>query len=345
MAKKRERQDLNPQKLKLFFIANYLMNETDPDEETEFERHKVYVSDIKEYLETKGITAEEHSISRDIRLLREYFGMDIKGGYGKRFYVDKRFFDLGKLEMVLECVSAAKFISNSDEEKLVSELKKYFSKYQAKDISPQRNELDRPRRTQQNTLESIVAIKKAIRNNYIINFRYATRHINDVDKLIPRRNGKKYCVSPFRVVMSDGNHYLVGYDHSAEQIKTFRIDRIQSVEPNELIQREGAKAFSSLGIDSFARQTFGMFVGTPQLITIQFDNKLLDTAWDRFGTPRDTEYKKVDADHFSLTAPIVVSPVFFGWLCGLGEKAVITSPPEVARDYKLYLEKITGLYL
>ena len=76
------------------------MNETDPDEESEFERHKVYVSGIKEYLETKGIIAEEHSISRDIRLLREYFGMDIKGGYGKRFYVDKRFFDLGKLEMV-----------------------------------------------------------------------------------------------------------------------------------------------------------------------------------------------------------------------------------------------------
>ena len=343
MATQRERRDLNPQKLKLFFIADYLMKETDPDEDEE-RPHGKLVSEIKDYLEEQGILAEEHSISRDIRLLREYFGMDIKGGYGKRFYVASRHFDLDKLEMVIECVSAAKFISNTDEEMLINELKKFFSKYQAANIFTQYNELDRPRRTQEATLDTIRLIKRAIQHNHIISFRYTTRRITDLNKPVPRRNGRKYTVSPFKIVMSEGNHYLVGYDHAAEQIRTFRIDRIPKVEPNELIPREGQEKYAALGISNFPRQTFGMFVGQPQMVTIQFDNALLDTAWDRFGRQADTRYWIIDEGHFALETPVVISPVFFGWLCGLGEKAIITSPSETATEFKEYLNRIVKIY-
>lgn len=345
MEKKRQKQDLKIQKLKLFYIANYLMTETDADEAGfEEEPHGKYVSDIKAFLETKGIKAEEHSISRDIRLLREYFKMDIKGGNGKRFYVDKRFFDTDKLDMVIECIASAKFISNSDEEMLIAELKKFFSKHQAKWIFAEYNDLDRPRRTQDGTLDTIREIKKAIKQKHIINFRYTTRRINDLNNPIPRRNGKKYTVSPFKIVMSEGNHYLVGYDHTAKQIRTFRIDRIPKVEPNALIPIEGKEAFDDLGVRNFPRQTFGMFVGHPQPVTIQFSNSMLDTVWDRFGKQADTVYRKVDDEHFSLTTSLVVSPVFYGWLCGLGEKAVITSPAEVAQDFQVYLKKIADNY-
>ena len=55
------------QKLKLFYIADYLMTETDGDYDKDAEeKHGVYIRDIREYLEKKGIIAEEHSISRDI---------------------------------------------------------------------------------------------------------------------------------------------------------------------------------------------------------------------------------------------------------------------------------------
>ena len=85
-------------------------------------------------------------------------------------------------------------------------------------------------------------------------------------------------------------------------------------------------------------------LSAPQEVTILFDNSLLDTAWDRFGGTEGARYARVDDDHFSLTATIAVSPVFFGWLFGLGEKAVITSPPKVVDDFKAYLQKTAQLY-
>lgn len=56
------------QKLKIFYIADYLMRKTD-DERDDDKRllHTVLLKDIKKYLiDEKGIEAEEHSIRRDI---------------------------------------------------------------------------------------------------------------------------------------------------------------------------------------------------------------------------------------------------------------------------------------
>ena len=343
MAKKREKRDLNPQKLKLFFIANYFMKYTDDESDLD-EPHALYVSEIKELLRKDGIDAEEHSISRDIQLLRDYFKMDIRGGKGKRYYLAKRIFNQDELDTIIECIASAKFISASDERRLIEELKRFFSDYQAEFISVNYYDIDRHRRTQEGTLETIRTIKKAITTNSILSFRYTTRRINDLNKPVPRRNGRKYTVSPFKIVLSEGNHYLVGYNHQAQGIRTFRIDRITDLQTNNFIPIEGREAFDALEIQNYARQTFGMFVERPQEVTILFDNSLLDTAWDRFGGTEGARYARVDDDHFSLTATIAVSPVFFGWLFGLGEKAVITSPPKVVDDFKAYLQKTAQLY-
>ncbi len=58
------------QNLKILYIADYLMRETD-DELDENDRpiHGVLIKDIKEYLQENGIEAENHSIRRDIDLL------------------------------------------------------------------------------------------------------------------------------------------------------------------------------------------------------------------------------------------------------------------------------------
>ena len=46
------------QKLKLFYIADYLMTETDGDYDKDAEeKHGVYIRDIREHLEKNGIIA------------------------------------------------------------------------------------------------------------------------------------------------------------------------------------------------------------------------------------------------------------------------------------------------
>ena len=186
-------------------------------------------------------------------------------------------------------------------------------------------------------------IKAAIRNNQKISFLYTRHSPENITKTENRRKGKRYVVSPFKVVLSDGNHYLIGYDDTYHQIRAYRIDRMDDVKITDE-PREGEEKFRRLGISNYAKQTFGMFIGgKADYITIQFENSLLDTMMERFGTERRL-YTKIDDKHFTVKTFIVESENFYGWLCGLGEKAIITDPPEVAGRFKDYLQKISANY-
>ena len=327
----------NLKKLKLFYIADFLMTETDED-------HGVFIRDIEEHLEIMGVPAEQHSISRDLALLRDEFGMDIQGGRGKPFYLKTRKFPVEDISVIAECVGSAKFISQKDAERLLETLKLFCNRYQAERIASDYFVAERPRQTQKTMLKSLKDIRKAIEADRQISFYYTKRNIKNLNETVYRSKGEKYRVSPFSVVLSEGNHYLVGYDEKYHQIKAYRIDRMEGIATLPL-PREGEEQFKKKGISDYARQTFGMFVGpAPKRITLLCDNRLLDTMIERFGNSRSTEYKSVDEDHFTLTTSIVVSPVFYGWIAGLGGKAIIQAPEEVVESFKKFLEEIRGKY-
>ena len=64
---------------------------------------------------------------------------------------------------------------------------------------------------------------------------------------------------------------------------------------------------------------------------------------DRFGTKKPTVYEKVDDKHFRITTVLDISPQFFAWVCGFGNKAKIESE-RVAEEYTEYIWKIQELY-
>lgn len=325
----------NLNKLKLFYIADYLMSETDED-------NRVLVRNIREHLETMGIPAEEHSISRDLALLRDEFGMDIQGGRGKPIFLKSRYFPFEDISVIAECIGAAKFISQKDADRLLETLKLFCNKYQAEKIDSDYFVAERPRQTQKTMLKSLEKIRAAIEEDKQISFYYTKHSIKDLNKVVYQRKGEKYRVSPFSVVLSEGNHYLIGYDAKYKQIWPFRIDRMVEISPLNL-PREGEDKYRKKGISDYARQTFGMFIGpNAKRITLLCDNSLLDTMLERFGSSRSAEYKIVDEDHFTLTTAIVVSPVFYGWIFGLGGKAIIQG--EDAEGFKKYLEEVKSKY-
>ena len=55
-------------------------------------------------------------------------------------------------------------------------------------------------------------------------------------------------------------------------------------------------------------------------------------------------YQIVDKNHFSVIVEVEVSPLFFGWLCGFGNKVRIMQPAAVKREFQDYLGKILYLY-
>ena len=334
------------QKLKIFYIADYLMRKTDDEKDDEKRLlHGVLLKDIRAYLKKdKDIDAEEHSIRRDIDLLADGV-LDIQGGKGKPVYVASRLLPFDDVETIAECISSANFVSKNEAEELIDELKILCSEHQEKRLKSDYI-VEGRKYTKRRMLNDLADIKKALRNSHKISFIYTRTNPNDPTLTKPenRRKGTRYIVSPFKIVLSDGHHYLIGYDDTYHRIMPYRIDRMDRV--NELKEPvEGKDKFDRMGISNYAKQTFGMFFGgNADRITIQFENSLLDAMLERFPKGPDTVYTKIDDKHFTVKTFIVESENFYGWVCGLGKKAIIVKPDDTVKRFKEYLQKIVDNY-
>lgn len=330
------------QKLKIFYIADYLMRKTDADGKGKM-THGVLLKDIRAYLKkVKDIDAEEHSIRRDIDLLADGV-LDIQGGKGKPVYVASRLLPFDDVETIAECIASANFVSKNEAEELIDELKILCSEHQEKRL---KNDyiVEGRKYTKRRMLNDLADIKKALRDGHKISFIYTRTNPNDFTKTENRRKGKRYIVSPFKIILSDGHHYLIGYDDTYHRIMPYRIDRMDKVvELKEPI--EGKDKFDRMGINDYAKQTFGMFFGgNADRITIQFEKSLLDAMLERFPKGTGTEYKRIDDKHFTVKTFIVESENFYGWVCGLGKKAIIVKPDGTVKRFKEYLQIIAENY-
>ena len=87
-----------------------------------------------------------------------------------------------------------------------------------------------------------------------------------------------------------------------------------------------------------------MYGGKKTRVTIRFINMLLDVAVERFGT-KDAQYSAVDDKHFTVTAEVEISDLFFGWLLSFGRRVKILYPSDVLEDFRAYIEKMRDMYM
>ena len=333
------------QKLKTLYVAKYFMEYSD-------ENHPVTAGDIVDYLRDDcHIEAERRSIYRDIAVLREEFGMDIAGGQGGRYRLISRQFDFDDLRLLAECVHAAKFISAAKAKKLVGTIGEFCSSYQADLLKEEVFLCDRVKTTQKETLYIIGTINAAMSNKQDgkpkppqkISFKYLKYTLQNRNNQVERRRGAAYIVSPYKLLINDGNYYLLAYDDKAQDMRTYRVDRMKDVTILDA-PREGKEAYEAIDIQSYTRRVFSMFGGQQKRVSVRFINPLLDTAIERFGTSGDVFYRPEGERHFVVTADVEISNQFFAWVCGFGKRAKIIAPADVVEDMQKFLKGIAGMY-
>ena len=86
-----------------------------------------------------------------------------------------------------------------------------------------------------------------------------------------------------------------------------------------------------------------MYGGEQKIVEIRFINPLLDAVVDRFGT-KDVQYAKVDETHFSVTAKVEISELFFVVILVFGKKAKLLYPDDVIDLFRAYMDKIREMY-
>ncbi len=145
--------------------------------------------------------------------------------------------------------------------------------------------------------------------------------------------------SPWAMIYADDNYYLLALD--GDKFKHFRVDRMMNITfTNE--PREGEVEFKKKNMADYQKYTFNMYGGEVRGVTLQFQNRLMNVAIDKFG--KDIVPSRVDEGHFKITVPVAVSDQFFGWVVGLGTKVKIIEPQNVVDGWKEYLGKICGMY-
>ena len=354
------------QKLKPYLVLQYLLHQSD-------ENNVISAENIVGYLqETCGIYAERRSIYRDIEEINkamliveeeidvheaeeriaedESERLIIYDKHKKGFYVRQRHFDLNDIRLLAECVYSAKFIEESKAKKLVNVVCEFVSEKQAEKIKHNAFLTDRVKTINKSVLNNISTINEAMSKEIDgekhipekITFKYLKYSIDNMGNQVERRQGAKYVVSPFQLLINDGNYYLLAYDDYARDIRTYRVDRMKNVSYTG-IPRDGQEAFDKIDLKSYTQRVFSMYGGEKKRVTLRFINPLLDTAIERFGT-KDVVYTKVDDTHFSVTAQVEISNQFFGWILGFGNKVKLLSPDDVTDQFKAYLDKIRGMY-
>jgi predicted DNA-binding transcriptional regulator YafY len=361
----------NDQKMKPYLVYCYLMRKSDAN-------HFVDAAELIGYLEECGIHAERRSIYRDIDEINKAILMTTMDAYGlpkastieeaeellqdenqktivydkheKGFYVRKRHYKVDDIRFLAECVRTAKFIDERRSKRLINVVCDLTSEHIAEELQNDAYLLDRNKTDNLAVYELVSKINIAMskrRNRKPhtpekIKFKYLSYTIQNGLRRTEKRKGEWYMVSPYQLIISDGNYYLMGYDDKMHKLVNFRVDRMADLELTGE-PRCGEEAYKELNIESYLQEHFGMFQGKRDHIRIRAINPLLDTFVDRFGK-QGVIYSKDDDKHFTAVVSVAVSNQFFGWLCGLGNKVKIISPAPVVEEFKEYLDKMRGLY-
>ncbi|WP_407724765.1 helix-turn-helix transcriptional regulator [Ruminococcus sp. JL13D9] len=354
------------QKLKPYLVMRYLLQKSD-------ESHAVRVSEIIQYLKGIGIYAERRSIYSDIEQINitmlmaekdlfieeaveelEQYGDEsryiIYNPNKKGYYVRERRFELEEIRLAAESIYASKFLTQRETDTLIDLICGFVSEHQAKQIKHDVLLTDRVKTNNEYTFRNVSTINAAMsriidgekHNPEKISFKYLKYTISDIKQQAERRQGARYFVSPYALLLNDGNYYLLAFDDKSQKIRTYRVDRMRDIRFTNQ-PREGAEAFRAIDIKSYTQRVFSMYSGKQERITIRFINPLLDTVIDRFGTS-GVKYYKADDKHFNVVVNVEISDQFFGWICGFSNKAKIIDPLKVKEQFTEYIEKIKKLY-
>lgn len=314
------------QKFKFTYLMEIMLEKTD-------DNHALTLPQIMEELEKYDVTAERKSIYADFQDMTERFGVEIiKEQIGRETYyhVGSREFELAEVKLLVDAIQSSKFITQTKSRELISKVKGFVSEHQGKALQRQIFIDDRVKSMNESVFYNVDEVYTAINENKKISFKYYKWDISK--KLVARRNGEWFVLSPWALTWMDENYYMVAYDEWDGKIKSYRIDKMMKISITDE-KREGKEAFNNYDMAKLSKSTFAMYGGPKKRVKIQFKNSMCGVFLDRFGKD-DISFKTVDDNHSEFRVDVNVSPQFFGWLFGLGTEVKLLGPDEVVEELK-----------
>ncbi len=310
------------QKLKLLYLLKILNEYTD-------DTHAITLTEIQSHLESYGISAERKSLYADFENLRSFgVEVEVKRDDKVSYYIANRTFRLPELKLLVDAVQSSKFITKKKSTELIEKLSSLTSIYERRQLNRQVYVTNRIKTFNEEVYINVDAVHEAINENKKISFKYYEWTINKEKRF--RHDGAVYVISPWAMTWDDENYYMIGYDSAACLIKHFRVDKMANVKMLDEV-RDGGENFGNFDVGLYSKQVFGMFGGEREMVTLRCHSSLAGVVIDTFG--KDTAFFNAGGEYFIINVNVAISPTFFSWIFGFGDRIKILSPDNVAQMF------------
>lgn len=291
------------------------------------EQNTITITDIIEALEKQGINAHRRTIMTDIESIEES-GVDVITikSTQNRYFIGNRDFELAEVKLLVDAVESSKLITQKKSNELIRKLSTLVSKHQALELSSHVYVDQRIKPENEEVYYTVDAIHSAINHNKQIVFKYY-QYTGKKEKVF-KNNGYMYSLSPYALIWSEDHYYAIGYCDKHGKISKFRVDRMAHT---SITEKEAIQKPDDFEVAEYAKSVFEMFDGESKTVELKCTNDLMDVIVDRFGESVNTQ--ELGSNCFKAIVNISISPTFYGWVFGFGEKMSILAPAEVKGEY------------
>lgn len=140
-------------------------------------------------------------------------------------------------------------------------------------------------------------------------------------------------VRPYAFVIASGSWYVLAYCEPSEKVKSFRLDRIESVEPTT----EPYEIPTTFSVDEFLNDRKVLRTGEPRRMRVRYSSRIARWIAEREGVEPDTDG--------SLTMEHPLLDVQWGvrHVLQYGPDAEVLDPPEVRDEVARRLATLVGV--
>lgn len=307
---------------RIFIIMKLLYEKSD-------ENHPLTTKEIMNFLAQRGISVDRKTFREDMNFLMQKEDIDIimiKGSPNKYFW-GERMFEVPELKLLIDAVSAARFISKDKSSKMIDKLISMAGESQRHELIRNIHGIGKIKADNRELYYIVDTLNDAISQNKKIKFQYYD--YDGQKQRVLRHDGEEYILSPYALYWNEDNYYLVGYSEKREKVIAFRIDRLCMP---QILKEESAPEPEDFNIEDFGDKIFRMFGGEEMDVELLCQDELMKYIIDRFGS--DIKTQKNSDETFIVCVSVELSPAFYGWVFQFAGKMKILSPRNAVDQYE-----------
>ena len=317
----------NIRKVKLLKIWDILSRETDED-------HPMPTQVLIKKLADAGLACDRRTLYSDIKVLND-FGYEIlcNRGISNEYYVVDRTFNIPELQILIDAVQAASFITEKKTPELIDKIARLAGNQKAEVLKGNIVQFGTIKGSNESIYYSVSEITQAIIRKKKIAFYYFDYDVGHMRKYRMRTSNpnerRHYIVNPVATVFHDDKYYLFCYYNNRGSIVQYRVDRMDNVEMLDE-DRTPNKEIFDIDLSRHQRSLISMFGGNEETVIFECDKSVLDAVYDKFGD--DIVMNDIGDNKVRFSIKLQISNPLYSWVCGFGNKLKVIAPQNVVED-------------